>query len=86
MTRTTFVTRLESCKSNRLIGAAGGLEWLINVWKDGAQYILTWEECPAGKQYDESLYTWDEVHRFDTADQVIVFLQNHGLRVGEFKP
>jgi hypothetical protein len=45
-----------------------------------------WEECPAGEQYDESTYTRDERHAFESVEQLIAFLTREGLRPEDFKP
>jgi hypothetical protein len=86
MTADTFVARIESGKANNLVYSAGGKEGLVSVWKHESSYILTWEECPAGEQYDESTYTRNERHRFGSVEQLIDFLAGHGLKPKAFKP
>lgn len=86
MTEATFIARIESGKSNYLIYSSEGKDGLVSVWKHDGSYILTWEECPAGQQYDESTYTRDQTQRFAAREQVIEFLKSHGLNVREFKP
>lgn len=86
MTAATFLQRIESGKANHRIRKSDGLESLVSVWKHDGSYVVTWEECPAGGQYDESGYTRDEVHRFGSVEELMAFLAEDGLAVEEFGP
>jgi hypothetical protein len=86
MTAATFLTRIESGKVNNLIYSTDGKEGLVSVWKHEGAYVLTWEECNAGDQYDESNYTRDERCRFEAAEQLLGFLKDHALKLEAFKP
>jgi len=59
---------------------------LINVWKLKDVFILTWEECPRGEQFDESSYTRDDRHEFDSVDDVCKFLEKESVGFATFKP
>jgi hypothetical protein len=82
----TFTSRLEAGKSNSLIYSADGKEGLIEVWKHMDSYIVTWEECPPGKQYDESEYTRDDRQVFSSLGQVLDYLRHHGIDPERFTP
>jgi hypothetical protein len=83
---TTFVDRIHKGKVNNLIYADSGREGLVSVWKHEGLLVLTWEECPAGEQYDESTYTRDERHSFHTMDELLAFLAAHDLGPESFTP
>ena len=82
----TFIDRIQAGKANSFTYASGGTEGLVSTWKYEDMLILTWEECPAGKQYDESTYTRDERHQFATVDEVLTFLRQNGLKPESFTP
>jgi hypothetical protein len=86
MMLTTFADRLHRGKANNLTYAKDGKEGLVSVWKHEGLLVLTWEECPAGEQYDESTYTRDEKHSFCTVDELLEFLAANGLRPESFTP
>jgi hypothetical protein len=44
--------------------------------------VLTWEECPAGEQYDEATYSRDERHVFATIEELLEFLAANELKTG----
>ncbi len=62
-----------------------GLEGLINVCPSQGKFVLTWEECKAGDQYNEQNYTRDEVQHFFDLDAVITHLRNCGIDVTQFE-
>ena len=66
--------------------ASDGKEGLVNIWKHANCYILTWEECPAGEQYDESMNTRDERHEFPTIEAVLAYLEQAGVPLSQFTP
>jgi hypothetical protein len=86
MTTEKFIERIEAGKANNLVYKAGENEGLVSVWKHGGSYIVTWEECPAGEQYDESTYTRDERHQLGSIEQLMAFLADQGLSPEAFKP
>jgi len=86
MTHKTFEERLEIGKVNHLVYTSNGREGLVSVWKYQSEYILTWEECPAGKQYDESSYCRDDRHTFSCPDDISIFLSRNGLDINSFGP
>lgn len=60
------------------------LEGLVEAWKYGSIYCLTWEECPPGEQYDESKYTRDDVHHFKSILDLIAFISRSNLTLDQF--
>lgn len=86
MKRETFIARLERGKSNNYTYSGDNEEGLIAIWKHFNDYILTWEECPKGRQYDESEYTRDEKHVFASLDSLLSFLKEHAIEVENFTP
>ena len=48
--------------------------------------MLTWEECADGDVYNEQNYTRDEVHQFQTVDDVLRFLDSNALDATQFEP
>jgi len=86
MSPETFRRRLEEGKCNNHLYTTGDRDGLVSVWKYQGKYVLTWEECPKGRQYDESTYTRDDRRLFLTIDQVLSFLDENGLDVETFRP
>lgn len=86
MSPATFIKRLEEDEANNLVYRRGECEGLISVWKFEGSFILTWEECLTGEQYDESTYSRDERHVFPNIDEVLAFLTRSGLKVESFAP
>lgn len=58
---------------------------IIQVWLYNQKIILTWEECPTGLQYDESLYTKDEVHNFSSFEELDIFFNENDFLYINFK-
>jgi hypothetical protein len=75
-----------SGKANNLTYSSGEKEGLVSIWKHGETYVLTWEECPAGEQYDESTYTRDERHVFAEISELLEFIKMHDLKLEIFTP
>ena len=86
MTTSTFTNRIQQGKVNNLTYKDGDREGLVSVWQHDGRIILTWEECPAGMQYDESTYTRDERHVFSTVEELTAFLASHNLKPEAFTP
>jgi hypothetical protein len=86
MSPETFRKRLEDGRCNNHLYTSGDKEGLISVWKHQGNYVLTWEECPKGAQYNESSYTRDERYLLASVDEVIRFLIENGLTVETFRP
>jgi hypothetical protein len=82
----TFKSRIENGKCNSLVYAANGKEGLISVWKHEGSYILTWEECLPGQQYDEAEYTRDDRRVFCSVDELIEHLRAEGVDPERFTP
>jgi len=58
---------------------------IIKIWLYNDEIILTWEECPKGLQYDESLCTKDEVHNFSSFDDLDNFFNDNNILYINFK-
>jgi hypothetical protein len=86
MTLRTFVERIRTGRANNLIYSSGGKEGLISVWEHESAFVLTWEECPPGQQYNESDYTRDERHVFSTLNELLAFLSANNIKVESFTP
>ena len=82
----TFLDRLEKNKSNVFTYSTANKENMVNVWRYEGKYVLTWEECPPGQQYDESTYTRDERYEFGAVDELLRFLEQSGLSTESFTP
>jgi hypothetical protein len=86
MTTEEFLRRLGAGKVVNCTYQRAELTGLISTWAHKGQFILTWEECQAGRQYDEHAYTRDEQHVFDTAEEVLAFVEQSGIPASEFAP
>ncbi|HEX8915798.1 MAG TPA: hypothetical protein VF796_25815 [Humisphaera sp.] len=86
MTADGFIARLVAGRSVHCTYVAGGLEGLISAWSHDGRFVLTWEECPAGRQYDESTYSRDERREFASADEVLAFVEQAGHPASAFEP
>jgi hypothetical protein len=86
MTLRTFMRRLAGGKVNNFTYTHTSKEGLVSVWKHAGSFVLTWEECPKGSQYDESSYTRDERHTFATVEELLGFLATNKLTPESFTP
>lgn len=81
-----FLLRLRSGKQVNCNYRAGELTGMISAWPHGGGFILTWEECRDGDQFNEQAYTRDERHQFETAEQVLVYVTQAGCPASAFSP
>lgn len=58
----------------------------VNIWRIAEGFVITWEECRRGDEYNEHLYTIDVRKVFDSVDAVIAFLAENGFSVENFRP
>jgi hypothetical protein len=86
MTREGFLKRLQAGKSVRSGYHKDEFEGLISAWLHGSLFILTWEECPRGDAFNEHLYTRDERHLFETAEELLAFVEERGYTAADFRP
>ncbi|WP_165250421.1 hypothetical protein [Paludisphaera soli] len=86
MTSEGFLRRLRSGKSVNCIYQEGGQSGLISAWAHDGAFVLTWEACQDGRQFDEHAYTRDERHRFLTAEEVLAFVEHGGHPASTFGP
>jgi hypothetical protein len=64
----------------------GELIGLISAWPHGGAFVLTWEECRDGDQYNEHAYTRDQRHTFETAEDLLAFVEANGYPASAFRP
>ena len=86
MSPAMFARRLEGGEANHLIYRRDEYDGLVSIWMCEGSFILTWEECPIGEQYDESTYSRDERHVFANIEEVLAFLTRNGLKAESFAP
>jgi hypothetical protein len=86
MTTEGFLHRLHSGKAVNCTYRHGDFAGLISAWAHGGRFVLTWEECPDGGQYDESSYTRDERHEFASAEELLAFVERSGHPWSSFGP
>jgi hypothetical protein len=80
-----FITRLRNGKTVNCTYHRADLAGLMSAWKYEERFILTWEECRDGDQYNEHAYTRDERHEFDTPEQLLAFVKQHGYAAQAFQ-
>jgi hypothetical protein len=81
-----FRRRLMSGKGVHYTYKRDAIVGLVKILKYQDQFILTWEECRDGDQYNEHLYTRDERHKFSTLEEVEKHLDQNGLSNEHFLP
>lgn len=81
-----FRRRLLSSKVVNCTYSRGEVVGLISAWLHQGRFVLTWEECPVGQQYDESTYTRDERYEFASAEDVLTFVESGGYPASAFDP
>ena len=86
MSREGFLQRLLASKAVNCIYAEGDFVGLISAWAYGERFVLAWEECPAGQQFNETKYTRDERREFLTAEDVLAFVERSGYPASAFGP
>ncbi len=86
LTEASFTARLDNGKSCSCQYTDGTREGLVQVWRYGDKFILTWEECLSGRQYDESEYTRDDRHEFETSTDLLEFVKEQNLDLSDFNP
>jgi len=86
MTSEGFLRRLHAGKAVNCTYRQGELSGLVAAWPHGDGFVLTWEECQEGDQYNEHAYTRDERHVFNTAEEVLAFVQQAGHPASAFGP
>lgn len=87
MNKEKFISKIESRKRCSYIyneNERNENTGLIQVWLYNGQIILTWEESPAGLQYDESTYSRDEVHNFNSFEELDTFFNDYNLSYSNF--
>lgn len=81
-----FHERLRAGTVVNCVYRAGELAGLISAWRYESAFVLTWEECRDGDQYNEESYTRDERHRFATTEEVLAFVEQAGFPASRFGP
>lgn len=88
MNREKFISKIQSHKTCYYIyneNERNENTGLIKVWLYDGQIILTWEECPPGLEYDEPSYTQDELHNFNSFEELETFFNDNNLFYSHFK-
>jgi hypothetical protein len=86
MTSGGFLRWLHSGKTVNCVYSSSGLARLISAWPNNGVFVLTWEECREGEQYNEQNFTRDERHQFDTAEELLAFVEKAGYPPSAFSP
>jgi hypothetical protein len=86
MTPERFLRRLRAGEGVNCTYRRGESAGLISAWAHDGHFVLTWEECRDGDQYNEHAYTWDERHLFGTAEEVLAFVEQSGHPASVFTP
>ena len=81
----TFIKELKDGTALHYLYTEDKYEGAINIWKYNDEFILTWEECEQGNQYNESSYTKDDRFTFKTVEEVLVFLGKKTIPVEGFE-
>jgi hypothetical protein len=63
-----------------------GLAGMVEVWRHGDRYVMTWEECEDGQQFNENEYTKDFRQEFDSPAHVVRYLEECDVDVAGFRP
>lgn len=85
MMKSEFIDTIENRIALNYLYSTSTIEGLVTVWKHELKYVLTWEECPPGEQYDESRYTRDDVFHFTTTDDLLKFLADSQILIDRFE-
>ncbi len=86
MTPIGFLNRLRAGKVVNCTYRRSDLSGHISAWAYGNKFVLTWEECRDGDQYNEQAYIRDERHEFHTVEDVLAFVEQNGHPVSAFSP
>ncbi len=62
-----------------------GQAGMVNIWFYKDRFIISWEECKDGDQFNESSYTRDDLNDFSNIDSVIDYLNNSNIPVELFE-
>ena len=86
MTSEGFLRRLGAGRAVNCVYRQADLTGLISAWANDGRFVLTWEECRAGDQYNENSHSRDERHLFDTAEDLLAFVEERGYSAFAFSP
>jgi len=62
-----------------------GQAGVVNIWLYKNRFVISWEECKDGDQFNESNYTRDDLNNFPDIDSVIDYLNSSSLSVEPFR-
>ena len=79
MRKQVFVDRLNSRRAISYRYTSVNLAGLVNIWFHKNHFVLSWEECKDGDQWNENNCNRDEIHSFADVDAVVKFLENSGI-------
>jgi len=86
MTKEGFLERLRTGKVVSCTYRSGEMAGLLSAWAYEGRFILTWEECRDGEQYNEHAYTRDDRLSFESAEEVLAFAERSGYPASAFTP
>ena len=79
-----FLKRLRRGRTVNCTYRTGNLTGLISSWTHEGRFVLTWEECRLGDQYNEHVYTRDDRLSFESAEEVLAFAERSGYPATAF--
>ena len=90
MTREALIKRLEQRRSIQALYVrlenGRELQGRVGIDAEDNSFVLIWEECPSGQQFNENMYTRDEFLRFESLEPLMQFLDESGLNLDLFRP
>jgi len=86
MTPEGFLRRLRAGKAVNCPYRRGEMIGMISAWPHGGQFLLSWEECRESDQNDWEAYTRDELHEFETPEEVLAFVEQNSYPASAFSP
>ena len=84
MTLDALHKRIEAGKSVDFEYVGDGASGLIKLWTRGEAIVLTWEEAPSGRVFDESAYTRDERREFSSVEDALDYLDSQGVDLSQW--
>jgi len=81
-----FLMRLRERSAVNCTYRTGDLTGLVSSWDHEGRFVLTWEECREGDQYDEHVYTRDDRLSFESAEAVLAFAERSGYPASALTP
>ena len=86
LTSDEFLRRLCSDAVVHCSYQAGDLVGTIAVYPFNRVFVLYWEKCRDGDQRNRDAYLRDEMHRFESPEEVLAFVERAGHPSSTFSP